>query len=129
MSCGLLGPREDTAAAPSTLALRPPPPPFPPSAQATISPLSPPPPPQPSHPSTVPLNPTPPAAPCYRCLFPESPAPENCSRCADAGVLGPVPGVMGVLQVHTGCSCASSPRRHGRAAAAWCNRALVCGAA
>uniref|UniRef100_A0A7S3QLN7 Adenylyltransferase and sulfurtransferase MOCS3 n=1 Tax=Dunaliella tertiolecta TaxID=3047 RepID=A0A7S3QLN7_DUNTE len=37
-------------------------------------------------------------APCYRCLFPESPAPENCSRCADAGVLGPVPGAMGVLQ-------------------------------
>ena len=32
-------------------------------------------------------------------MFPESPAPENCSRCADAGVLGPVPGVMGVLQV------------------------------
>jgi adenylyltransferase/sulfurtransferase len=32
-----------------------------------------------------------PAAPA-RCLFPESPAPENCSRCADAGVLGVVPG-------------------------------------
>mmetsp|Transcript_21339 Transcript_21339/g.46623 ORF Transcript_21339/g.46623 Transcript_21339/m.46623 type:complete len:498 (+) Transcript_21339:37-1530(+) len=36
--------------------------------------------------------------PCYRCLFPESPAPENCSRCADAGVLGVVPGIMGSLQ-------------------------------
>uniref|UniRef100_A0A383W957 Adenylyltransferase and sulfurtransferase MOCS3 n=1 Tax=Tetradesmus obliquus TaxID=3088 RepID=A0A383W957_TETOB len=36
--------------------------------------------------------------PCYRCLFPECPAAANCSRCADAGVLGPVPGVMGVLQ-------------------------------
>ncbi|GFR40342.1 hypothetical protein Agub_g884, partial [Astrephomene gubernaculifera] len=23
--------------------------------------------------------------PCYRCLFPESPAPENCSRCGEAG--------------------------------------------
>ena len=37
--------------------------------------------------------------PCYRCLFPEAPAPENCSRCADAGVLGVVPGIMGCLQV------------------------------
>lgn len=36
--------------------------------------------------------------PCYRCLFPEAPAPENCSRCSDAGVLGVVPGVMGTLQ-------------------------------
>eukprot|EP00798_Chlamydomonas_sp_ICE-L_P018221 gene18221-24672_t len=36
--------------------------------------------------------------PCYRCLFPEAPAPENCSRCADAGVLGVVPGIMGSLQ-------------------------------
>lgn len=36
--------------------------------------------------------------PCYRCLFPECPAAANCSRCADAGVLGPVPGVLGVLQ-------------------------------
>eukprot|EP00877_Chromochloris_zofingiensis_P010503 jgi/Chrzof1/5706/Cz16g12150.t1 len=39
-----------------------------------------------------------PEAPCYRCLFPDSPAPENCSRCSEAGVLGPVPGVMGLLQ-------------------------------
>ncbi|KXZ45110.1 hypothetical protein GPECTOR_58g559 [Gonium pectorale] len=37
--------------------------------------------------------------PCYRCLFPESPAPENCSRCGEAGVLGVVPGIMGTLQV------------------------------
>ncbi|KAI8476410.1 MAG: hypothetical protein J3K34DRAFT_516558 [Monoraphidium minutum] len=36
--------------------------------------------------------------PCYRCLFPEPPAPGDCARCSDAGVLGPVPGVMGVLQ-------------------------------
>ena len=39
-----------------------------------------------------------PDGPCYRCLFPEAPAPENCSRCSDAGVLGIVPGVMGTLQ-------------------------------
>ncbi len=37
-------------------------------------------------------------APCYRCILPECPPPAACSRCADAGVLGPVPGVIGVLQ-------------------------------
>jgi adenylyltransferase and sulfurtransferase len=36
--------------------------------------------------------------PCYRCLFPAAPQPGACGRCADAGVLGPVPGVIGVLQ-------------------------------
>eukprot|EP00892_Ulva_mutabilis_P003198 jgi/Ulvmu1/1287/UM011_0011.1 len=36
--------------------------------------------------------------PCYRCIYPECPAPAHCTRCADAGVLGPVPGVMGTLQ-------------------------------
>ena len=36
--------------------------------------------------------------PCYRCLFPVAPKPGACGRCADAGVLGPVPGVIGVLQ-------------------------------
>ena len=36
--------------------------------------------------------------PCYRCLFPIAPTPTACGRCADAGVLGPVPGVIGVLQ-------------------------------
>lgn len=39
--------------------------------------------------------------PCYRCLFPEAPAKENCARCADAGVLGVVPGIMGTLQVRS----------------------------
>jgi len=36
--------------------------------------------------------------PCYRCLFPESPRPESCARCADAGVLGVVPGIIGTMQ-------------------------------
>jgi molybdopterin/thiamine biosynthesis adenylyltransferase/rhodanese-related sulfurtransferase len=36
--------------------------------------------------------------PCYRCLYPEPPPPEMAPSCADAGVLGVLPGVIGVLQ-------------------------------
>lgn len=36
--------------------------------------------------------------PCYRCLFPVAPPPAACGSCAEAGVLGPVPGAIGVLQ-------------------------------
>ena len=41
-----------------------------------------------------------PEGPCYRCLFPEMPAPETVPSCAQAGVLGTVPGLFGILQAH-----------------------------
>jgi adenylyltransferase/sulfurtransferase len=39
-----------------------------------------------------------PGGPCYRCLFAEPPAPELVPSCADAGVLGVLPGIVGTLQ-------------------------------
>jgi molybdopterin/thiamine biosynthesis adenylyltransferase/rhodanese-related sulfurtransferase len=36
--------------------------------------------------------------PCFRCLFPASPAENSIPNCAQAGVLGVLPGVMGSLQ-------------------------------
>lgn len=36
-------------------------------------------------------------APCYQCVFPEAPAPGLSATCAEAGVLGPLPGVLGSL--------------------------------
>ncbi len=37
-------------------------------------------------------------SPCYRCLYPSPPPAEEAPSCAEAGVLGVLPGIMGVLQ-------------------------------
>ena len=39
-------------------------------------------------------------SPCYRCLYPEPPPPEEAPSCSEAGVLGVLPGIMGVLQAN-----------------------------
>ncbi|MGA8657907.1 MAG: molybdopterin-synthase adenylyltransferase MoeB [Chthoniobacterales bacterium] len=36
--------------------------------------------------------------PCYRCMFPEPPPPGMVPSCAEGGVLGVLPGVIGVMQ-------------------------------
>ncbi len=38
--------------------------------------------------------------PCYRCLFPEPPPPGLVPSCAEGGVLGVLPGVIGALQAN-----------------------------
>ncbi len=40
----------------------------------------------------------PPHGPCYRCLYPEPPPPELVPNCAEGGVLGILPGLIGVVQ-------------------------------
>lgn len=35
---------------------------------------------------------------CYRCLFPQAPAPELVPTCAEAGIFGVIPGIIGSLQ-------------------------------
>ncbi|KAL7783578.1 hypothetical protein V8C37DRAFT_397055 [Trichoderma ceciliae] len=44
------------------------------------------------------LNNPPASGPCYRCVFPRPPPPESVVGCGEGGIMGPVVGVMGVLQ-------------------------------
>jgi len=36
-------------------------------------------------------------APCYQCIFPQAPAAHLAPSCAEAGVIGPLPGVIGAM--------------------------------
>ena len=38
--------------------------------------------------------------PCYRCLYPSPPPPELAPSCAEAGVLGVLPGLIGLVQAN-----------------------------
>ena len=40
----------------------------------------------------------PPEGPCYRCLYPEPPPPDLVPNCAEGGVLGILPGLIGIVQ-------------------------------
>ena len=44
------------------------------------------------------LNMPPGSGPCYRCIFPKPPPADSVLSCGEGGILGPVVGVMGVLQ-------------------------------
>jgi molybdopterin/thiamine biosynthesis adenylyltransferase/rhodanese-related sulfurtransferase len=58
---------------------------------------------------------------CYRCLFPEPPPPGTVPSCAEAGVLGVLPGIVGTLQA----SAAIDLVLHGAAGSALAGRFLV----
>ena len=44
------------------------------------------------------LNMPPGTGPCYRCVFPKPPPADSIISCGEGGIIGPVVGVMGVLQ-------------------------------
>lgn len=42
-----------------------------------------------------------PSSPCFRCVFPDMPDAQQAPGCSEAGILGPVTGVIGTLQALT----------------------------
>ena len=49
--------------------------------------------------------------PCYRCLYPEPPPPGLVPSCAEGGVLGVLPGVIGTIQATESDQAAARRRR------------------
>jgi molybdopterin/thiamine biosynthesis adenylyltransferase len=39
-------------------------------------------------------------SPCYRCLFPQPPSADEAPNCSEAGVLGVLPGIIGLFQAN-----------------------------
>ena len=56
--------------------------------------------------------------PCYRCLYPTPPPPELAPGCSVAGVLGVVPGIMGMLQANEALKVLLGIGEHARRPAA-----------
>ena len=50
--------------------------------------------------------------PCYRCLFLTPPPPELAPSCAEGGVLGVLPGIVGSLQANEALKLPARDRRH-----------------
>lgn len=46
-----------------------------------------------------------PDGPCYRCLFRDPPPPDLVPNCAEAGVLGVLPGIVGSIQANEAIKC------------------------
>ena len=57
-------------------------------------------------------------SPCYRCVFPEMPDTIQAPGCSEAGILGPVTGVIGAMQALAAVRLGSDRRRADRRAAA-----------
>ncbi|KAH0611344.1 uncharacterized protein H6S33_010609 [Morchella sextelata] len=55
------------------------------------------------------LNDPPGAGPCYRCIWPNPPPASTVTSCGEGGILGPVVGVMGVLQALEAIKLLSRP--------------------
>ena len=63
--------------------------------------------------------------PCYRCIYPEPPPPGLVPSCAEAGVFGVLPGIVGTIQATETIKLDSRRRRDARRAG--CSSTTPCG--
>ena len=57
--------------------------------------------------------------PCYRCMIPEPPPAELAPSCAEAGVLGVLPGIVGSIQALEAIKLHPRPRRLAAVDGSW----------